>query len=73
MTSDTFHCQYPAHEGERLVANPLDRYTQRVTYMRLDGKRRLHERSTIRLCRTCVEIAAREEGATDEQMAMILE
>lgn len=50
----TWHCEYPDHEGSRLITVNSNKYTKRVTYMRHDGGQRLFERSVMRMCKTCV-------------------
>jgi hypothetical protein len=50
-------CEYPEHEGDRLVVNRFDRFSKRTTYVRVDGRQRLREHSMPggHMCKACVE------------------
>lgn len=73
MTNTTlFDCEYPAHVGRRRVTQPADRFTKRTTYMRIDGKVRLHEKSGMRFCRACVELDADANPELEGQEALTL-
>jgi hypothetical protein len=49
-------CEYPDHEGNRLIKNKYDRFSKRITYVRSDGSLRLNEFTVPggRMCRACV-------------------
>lgn len=63
-------CEGPLHEGSRVVQNKLDRFTKRVTYMRVDGGDRHNERSLKngRRCKACAdkETNLRDQGKLQE-------
>ena len=63
--SEAWFCEYPEHDGDRRVYAPADRFTKRETYMRADGRVRLHERSVMRVCRACIRLDT-DEPATGQ-------
>ncbi len=55
MTAN-FYCQFPDHQGSRLIDHPGDRWIKKVTYRRLDQGQRLYERAVMDICRKCIEL-----------------
>lgn len=63
-------CEGPEHEGDRLIREKLDRYSKRVTYLRVDGNDRRNERvlKAGHRCRECSdkETRLRDMGVLQE-------
>jgi hypothetical protein len=57
VTGDGFFCEAPEHVGDRRIRHRENQFTKRVTYVRTDGRQRLHEKVLPegRRCRNCVE------------------
>lgn len=61
--TDRWTCESPLHVGMRWEVHPMDRYTRRQTFMRTDGRVRLHEESLDRICHECID-RERDNGQT---------
>lgn len=74
MTTSSWNCEYPRHEGERMVRHPYDRFQKRIEYRRADGNVRAHAKTIQNLCRACMEDDWRilnQYDAPDDQGTML--